>query len=190
MSNSCPEHLQILRSIGSNFSKSSGHVLSCAQHFVTLWTTRLLCPWDFQGKSTGVGCHFLLQGIFMTQGPNPCLLCLLHCRQGLYPLSYRGSPPRAWALHLPPWHICPKALASLYWWKEYPSGRLSSQRDPVFILLLQISLHSSWLEDRMTTSFSTILGAHSRWKRKWIQHHPQRETSTVIDNSGIFFMHL
>ena len=26
------------------------------------------CPWDFQGKNTGVGCHFLLQGIFLTQG--------------------------------------------------------------------------------------------------------------------------
>ena len=31
-------------------------------------------------------CHFLLQGIFPTQGLNPCLLCLLHCRQILYPL--------------------------------------------------------------------------------------------------------
>ena len=29
---------------------------------------RLLCPWDFPGKNTGVGCHFLLQGIFSTQG--------------------------------------------------------------------------------------------------------------------------
>ena len=27
----------------------------------TAWSTRLLCPWDFPGKSTGVGCHFLLQ---------------------------------------------------------------------------------------------------------------------------------
>ena len=35
---------------------------------------RLLCPWDFPGKSTGMGCHFLLQGIFPTQGSNPCLL--------------------------------------------------------------------------------------------------------------------
>ena len=26
-----------------------------------LQPTRLLCPWDFPGKSTGVGCHFLLQ---------------------------------------------------------------------------------------------------------------------------------
>ena len=33
--------------------------------------TRLLCPWDFPGKKTGVGCYFLLQGIFLTQGLNP-----------------------------------------------------------------------------------------------------------------------
>ena len=26
-----------------------------------LQPTRLLCPWDFPGKNTGVGCHFLLQ---------------------------------------------------------------------------------------------------------------------------------
>ena len=35
----------------------------------------------FSGKNTGVGCHFLLQGIFLIQGSN---LCLLHCRQTLY----------------------------------------------------------------------------------------------------------
>ena len=49
----------------------------------------LLCPWDFPGKDTGVGCHFLLQGIFPTQGLN---LGLLHCWQILYWLSYKGSP--------------------------------------------------------------------------------------------------
>ena len=52
-------------------------------------TERLLCPWGFPGKSTGVGCHFFLQGIFLTQGSNPGLL---HCRQTLYPLSHQGSP--------------------------------------------------------------------------------------------------
>ena len=36
-----------------------------------LWPTRLLCPWDSPGKNTGVGCHFLLQGIFLTQGSKP-----------------------------------------------------------------------------------------------------------------------
>ena len=50
---------------------------------------RLLCPWDSPGKNTGVGCHFLLQGISPTQGSN---LGLLHCRQMLYPLSHQGSP--------------------------------------------------------------------------------------------------
>ena len=35
---------------------------------------RLLCPWDFPGKNTGVSCHFLLQGIFPTQGLKPHLL--------------------------------------------------------------------------------------------------------------------
>ena len=32
---------------------------------------RLLCPWESPGKNTGVGCHVLLQGIFLTQGSNP-----------------------------------------------------------------------------------------------------------------------
>ena len=54
-----------------------------------LWPTRLLCPWDFPGNSTGVDCHFLLQGIFPTQGSNPGLL---HRRQTLYHLSHQGSP--------------------------------------------------------------------------------------------------
>ena len=42
---------------------------------------RLLCPWDFPGKNTGVGCPFLLLGIFPTQGSS---LRLLHCRKILY----------------------------------------------------------------------------------------------------------
>ena len=51
--------------------------------------TRLLCPWEFPGKNTRVGCHFLLQGIFPTQGLNPCLL---HWQAGSLPLSHQGSP--------------------------------------------------------------------------------------------------
>ena len=35
---------------------------------------RLLCPWNFPDKNTGVGCHLLLQGIVPTQGSNPHLL--------------------------------------------------------------------------------------------------------------------
>jgi len=36
--------------------------------------SRLLCPWNSLGKNTGVGYHFLLQGIFPTQGSNSGLL--------------------------------------------------------------------------------------------------------------------
>ena len=32
--------------------------------------TRLLCPWDSPGKNTEMGCYFLLQGVFPTQGSN------------------------------------------------------------------------------------------------------------------------
>ena len=53
-----------------------------------LQPTRLLSLWDFPGKSTGVGCHFILQRIFPTQGWN---LGLQHCRQTLYCLSYQGN---------------------------------------------------------------------------------------------------
>ena len=37
------------------------------------WPTRFLCPWDFPSNNTRAGCHFLLQGIFLTQGSNPGL---------------------------------------------------------------------------------------------------------------------
>ena len=44
--------------------------LNCVQLFATRWTVvhKLLCPWHFPGGNTGVGCHFLLQQIFPTQG--------------------------------------------------------------------------------------------------------------------------
>ena len=63
---------------------------SCVQLcvIVGLHPARLLCPWDSLGKNTGVGCHFLLQEIFPTQGLNPGLP---HCRQMLYHLSHQGS---------------------------------------------------------------------------------------------------
>ena len=46
-------------------------------------------PWNSPGKSSGVGCHFLLQGIIPTQGLNPHLLCLLHLQTDSLPLNQR-----------------------------------------------------------------------------------------------------
>ena len=45
-------------------------------------------PWD----SPGMGCHALLQQIFLTQGLNPCLLCLLYQQMGSLPLVPPGRP--------------------------------------------------------------------------------------------------
>ena len=54
--------------------------------------TRLPRPWDSPGKNTGVGCHFLLQGIFPIQGSN---LGLMHCKQILYHLNQQENPSGA-----------------------------------------------------------------------------------------------
>jgi len=54
-----------------------GLVIKSCPTLVTPWTCEpawLLCPWDSPGKNAAVGCRFLLQAIFPTQGQNPCLL--------------------------------------------------------------------------------------------------------------------
>ena len=49
-----------------------------------LQPARLLCPWNFSGTNTGVGCHFPLQGIFPTQRLHLSLLHLLHWQLIIY----------------------------------------------------------------------------------------------------------
>ena len=70
-------------------------VLSCSVIPVLFdpidYTTRLLCPWHVPGKNTGVGCHFLLQGIFLTQGLNPFLL---HWQVDSFTTRATGKPRR------------------------------------------------------------------------------------------------
>ena len=60
---------------------------SCPLQFHELSPARLLCPRDSTGKNTGMGWHSLLQGIFPTQGSNPCLLCLLHWKVDSLPVA-------------------------------------------------------------------------------------------------------
>ena len=58
-----------------------------------LQPTRLLCPWNFLGKNTGTGCHFLHQRIFPTQGLNLDLLRLLHWQGDSLSCATREAPP-------------------------------------------------------------------------------------------------
>ena len=84
-----PLHTVLIKQWNWNWSHS---VVSDSLRPRGLQPTRLLHPWDSPGKNTGVGCHFLLQGIFPTQGSNAGLP---HWRQTLKPLSHQGSPNKA-----------------------------------------------------------------------------------------------
>ena len=68
-------------------AQSPSHAVSSE----TPWTVAgwILCPWDFPGRSKGVRCHFLFQGISQAQGSN---LRLLNWQAGSLPLSHQGRP--------------------------------------------------------------------------------------------------
>ena len=72
-------------------------VLSCVWLFVNPRTKASQAPlsMDFPGKNSGVGCHFLLQGIFLIQGSNVRLLHLLHWEADSLSAAPPGKPPHA-----------------------------------------------------------------------------------------------
>ena len=91
------------------------HLKLCLTVWLYGWQpTRLLCPWVSPGNSTRMGCHALLQGIFLTQGWNPGLL---HCRPLLYHWAIREALTyhmtqhlQSWAFILEKWsYVHPKA---------------------------------------------------------------------------------
>ena len=86
----CPcECLAHCQSISSNFLLLFSHSV-VSDSFVTPWTVTHQAPlsWDFPGKNTRVGCHFLLQRIFPTSGSNPRLL---HWQEDSLPLGFPGG---------------------------------------------------------------------------------------------------
>ena len=106
----------------------------------------LLSPWDFPGKNTGVGCHALLQGIFPTQGSNPCL-----------PLAdgfFTAEPPRK--PHLPLTSSLVTSLSKVMCWPTL--HKLTSfslllnghfiQRNKVFNHFMNITIHVLGVGDR------------------------------------------
>ena len=87
------------------FHRLQNCVLRCFSHvrlFVTPWTVASQAPLSVGSsrQEYWVGCHFFLQGVFLSQGSNPSLLCLLHCRWILNLLSHWGSPPKSQELLL------------------------------------------------------------------------------------------
>ena len=95
----------MLHTKGRNEVKS----LSCVQLFVTPWTTAYKAPlsMEFSRKGTGVGCHFLLQGIFPTQGSNPSLP---HWRQTLTFWATNEALRERWEEKIKCAHYCKNVL--------------------------------------------------------------------------------
>ena len=98
-----PKCMPVTMSVGKLQNSESVNVSTCL-HAKSLQSCLTLCnPLDssspgssvhgiLQGKNTGVGCHALLQRIFLTQGSNLHLLCLLHWQEGSLPLTPSGNP--------------------------------------------------------------------------------------------------
>ena len=111
-------------------------IASEVRFFVIPWTVapRLLCLWDFPGKSTGMGCHFFLQGIFSVQIHIFCI--------GRWILYH-------WAILYPGSQLLEKCKSKLEWgstshWSEWPSlktlpttsaGKGVGKRSPVTLLM-------------------------------------------------------
>ena len=68
------------------------HYLVMSNSFATPWAVARQAPCNFPGKNTGVGCHFSLQGIFLTQELNLHLLHLLTLVADSLPMNPLGSP--------------------------------------------------------------------------------------------------
>ena len=87
------------------------HILSCFSRFglcdpMDCSQLKSLCSWDSPGKNSGVGCHALLQRIFLIQGSNPCLLCLLNWQVDSLSLVPPGKPIYA-CVHAKSLQSCP-----------------------------------------------------------------------------------
>ena len=114
---------------GSCFYGHISGVCLCAQSLQSCLTLcdpkdcqppRLPYPQDSPGKNTGVGFHALLQGIFLTQGSNPCLLCLCIRRWVIYHQHHLGSTYQWYAQSLSlvqifetPWTVAHHAALSM-----------------------------------------------------------------------------
>ena len=114
-------------------------MFGCVQLFVTLQTVppalQFLCPWNFPSKNTGVGGHFLFQGIFPPQGLNPRLLRLLHWQGNFFfycwrhlrsieqHLSNKGNLKKIIILHFSPLQQLTK-LQHLQKWQRIPPSEV------------------------------------------------------------------
>ena len=109
---------------------------------------QILHPWDFPGKSAGVDCHFLLQGIFSTQESNPRFL---HYRWILNGLSHQGSPTGTYLTSAG--GRVSTFCSTLMGWKR--QGWASSFHGEPFLKCLE-TLYCSYMYKKHQSSFNSL----------------------------------
>ena len=92
-------HSSILSPGESSWAEEPGRLQSMGSQSQTQ-----LKQLSMQHTQAGPGCHFLLQGIFLTQRSNPRLLHLRHCQEDSLPLAPSGKP--LFSKHNLPKFIC------------------------------------------------------------------------------------
>ena len=119
---------------------------------MTPWTVALqaLLFMGFPSKNLGVGCYFLLQEIFLTQGSNRCLLCLLHWQVNFLPLRHLEMEAKYLLPHLSggttgtcPLHSQTPSRFEPSWPWYWPA--------PVWLLLSSLSLPYQCFLDHLTS---------------------------------------
>ena len=114
--------------------------------------TRLLCRWDSPGKNTRVGCYFLLQGIFPTQGLNPHLLHPLHWQAGSLQLEPPGKPIKKV-------YSIAKSLDFILWLAGIRNDRARthfSYKQPYKQVLLFLMIASNLLATKINQYFAIV----------------------------------
>ena len=138
-----------------------------------LQPARLLCPWNFLDRNTGVGCHVLLQGIFLSQGTNPRIL---HCKEILNCWTTKETPTMEYCCSCSIAQVCPTLSNSM---------DCSMPDYPVHRLLELAQTHVHWVGDAIQPShhlssparpafnisqhqvFSSESAIHIRWPKYW-----------------------
>ena len=132
--------------------------------------TRLFCPWNFPGKDTGGGCHFLLHLslLFPTQGLNMSLLCLLHWQVDSLPLSHLEGPClREVQMHKSQQHTLLQAITTEYKW-----ARVVKQQT----MNTHLSWSWQWKQHQKCTADQVEQCAFPDWARS---KFPRGSTSAV-----------
>ena len=134
------------------------------------YPTRFLYLWNFPGKNTGVGCHSLLQGIFLSQEVN---LGLLHFRQILYHLSHQGSQLSFTDMQYQSWIFIGRtdaeAQSPIFWPPDAKSWL--TRKDP--------DAGKDWRQEEKGTTENEAVGWHRR-----LNGHEFEQAPGVGDGQG------